>query len=180
MRSYVNTTFGGAAVCLCALLTAQATQPAGAKNESVIQLQEIGHQVASAVLRLDSRTILSFSRPDLASEEEAAVNDPDGDLHCFLFEPTCPTIGHSVYGVISRASRLELDVRVFRDAKGAEHGWILFFDAAKIDRKNLQLTRFLCRHSTEIASWLFEKLDGKWVSAHAPFDFETDTLCPPQ
>jgi hypothetical protein len=71
---------------------------------------------------------------------------------------------------------------VLRSKGQRPSGLVLFFDATKIPNAKLRAASFLCelQRSDQIVSWMFN-LDenGSWVSAHPPFDLETDGLCSP-
>lgn len=172
----------GFAVGALAAVTSFAFTDQGSKTQdpAVSQLRDFGKRLASAVLNHDIDAILEADRADLRADDRLALRDAKSDLYCFLFDTSCATVNASVYDILSRARRLDIDVRVFRERGKPLYGWLLFFDATKIQKSKLRSASFLCQHVGEIASWMFVEMDGQWISAHPPFDAETDTLCSPQ
>jgi hypothetical protein len=146
---------------------------------STDRLRDLGKRLAAAVLNRDVETILAHDRPDLRAEDRLALQDSQSPLYCFLFESSCSPTRPSVYEILKRGRRLDIDARVLQDKSGALYGSLLLFDAAKIRKSDLKSPSFLCQHVTELVSWMFRLDSGRWVSAHAPFDAETDVLCSP-
>jgi hypothetical protein len=171
------------AVCAIAFIASSGfesmTGQATAENNSVKQLRDLGKRLAAAVLSHDVETILAYDRPDLRAEDRLAFQDSKSDTYCFIFDSSCTTIP-SVYEILSRARRLDIEVQVLRGKSNSRYGWLLFFDGTKIRRSQLRSPSFLCQHSREIASWMFKRENNEWLSAHPPFDGETDTLCSPR
>jgi hypothetical protein len=155
-------------------------QAAGMADPSIAELRALGTRLAAAVLSHDSEVILAADRPDLRADDRLALRNPKSDLYCFLFDSGCTTVKASVYEILSRARRLDIEVRLFRENSQTVQGWLLFFDATRVSKSRLRSASFLCQHVGEIASWMFNRKDGEWVSAHPPFDAETDTLCSPR
>ncbi len=156
-------------------------QRSSTADEALGQLREIGRKIASAVLSYDTEALLAYDRSDLRAEDRESLRDTSNALYCFLFDHRCNANSRpSIYDTLSRSKRLEIDVQLIRGTGSPPHGWLLFFDASKISRANLRSAAFLCRHSDQVASWLFKFEDGEWVSANPIFDSETDTLCSPR
>lgn len=149
-------------------------------EESVPQLREIGRRIATAVLNRDLETLLTYDRADLRAEDRVSLQDPKSYLSCFLFDRTCREYRRpSTYDILSSARRLDIEVWVLRGGKLPPSGWLLFFDASRLSKSQLRSVSFRCRHTSQIASWMFKCEDGAWASDHPMFDFETDTLCSP-
>ncbi len=151
-------------------------------DKALRDLHTIGKRVAQAVLARDIERVLRYDRPDLVAADRMLLRDTKSNLYCALFDTSCITWGkRSVYDVLRAAKRLTIRVRDLGKSKsGVRYSLILFFDAAAIDEKNLASPEFLCEKSgTEIVSWTFKYVKGRWQSAHPPFDAETDTLCFP-
>jgi hypothetical protein len=163
------------------LLGATMGQGSANLDESLRQLRNSGRKIVTAVLNHDIETILMYDRPDLRSEDRLSLRDTKSDLYCFLFDRSCNAAGHpSVYDILSSAKQPDIEVQMLRVGGSEPYGLILFFDATRITRAKLQSASYLCQQSGQMVSWMF-KLEGKgWVSAHGPFDAETDTLCSPR
>jgi hypothetical protein len=144
------------------------------------QLRALGKTLASAVLSHDVETILAHDRPDLRTEDRTAFKNRKSDLYCFLFDSTCTTAKASVHSILTSARRLDVDAQMLGNMNGIQYAWLLFFDGATIRRTDLRSQAFLCEHVGQIASWMFTLDKGQWVSAHSPFDAETDALCSPR
>jgi hypothetical protein len=152
-------------------------------DESVRQLRESGRTITAAVLKHDIETLLAYDRPDLRDGDRLSLQDTTNELYCAIFDRTCETTGHaSVYDILSGAKRLGIEVQVLRSKGQPPSGLVLFFDATQIPKTKLRSASFLCqlqrRH--QIVSWMFNLDENAgWVSAHPPFDLETDGLCSP-
>lgn len=159
------------------------SQRSAALDGSVSQLRDMGSKIATAVLKHDIETLLTYDRPDLRLEDRLELQDTKSNLYCFLFDRRCDANGRpSVDDILSSARRLDVEVQVLRGEGRPLYGLLLFFDATKVRKTRLRSASFQCQLSRrdQIVSWLFRLDDGAWVSAHPPFDFETDTLCSPQ
>jgi hypothetical protein len=103
--------------------------------------------------------------------------------YCFLFESTWTvTKRRSVRDVLVNAKDLAIDVQLLKGSSPPLFGLVLFFDAKAVDMRRIASASYQCELSRrgELISWTFKQQDGAWVSAHPPFDAETDTLCSPQ
>jgi hypothetical protein len=155
----------------------QSLQPNG--NE-LDELRNIGDNVAKYCLAKDTEAILRYDRPDLADEDRKLLSDKKSDLYCYLFDTSCITWkGRSVYDVLRNARKLDIKVKdLGRSADGSRYSLVLFFDGSKITEQTALSQDFLCKKGgKEIVTWTFSRINGKWVSAHPPFDAETDVYC---
>jgi len=135
----------------------------------------------AAVLKHDIETLLVHDRPDLRDGDRVSLQDTKDELYCEVFDRTCHPLGRaSVYDILSGAKRLEIEVQVLRAKGFPPYGLMLFFDGTKILKAKLRSASYLCQleRRDQIVSWTFA-LDekGGWISAHPPFDLETDGLC---
>jgi hypothetical protein len=149
---------------------------------SVEDLRHIGTAVAKAVSDRDIETILRYDRPDLQKADRSALEDRKSDLHCFLFDRSCGTDDRpSVRDILAEAESLGIEVQLLDAPNAATHGLLLFFDAAVVDKRKLEAESYQCELSRrhQLVSWSFKREQNGWVSAHPPFDAETDTLCSP-
>jgi hypothetical protein len=144
------------------------------------ELNLIGEKIAKAVLDKDIRTLLTYDREDLRSEDEA-LKDAKSNLYCSLFDSSCiqGSKWHSVYDKLSQARQLGIKAIVGKSRyDGHLYGTLLFYDRASITDKDLGSPDFLCKEqSTRLASWKFKREDGKWGPVTPMFDTETDGLC---
>jgi hypothetical protein len=166
---------------LCAwTLTGTTSAQRGTDEErhDLAQLRAIAKSVAEAVLKKDVRPILVYDRPEFRAEDATELTDTKSVLHCYLFDTKCSNV-RSVYDRLTSARRLETDVSRLPSADGKAYAIVLFFDGARMKRSDLRSRTFRCDHVQDIASWLFVREQGHWVSANHPFDAETDTLCSP-
>lgn len=174
---YLTFTLSAAAMTTLLVRAWTTSAPSVQVDNSVGQLRDLGKRLATAVLNHEIETILTHDRPDSRAEDRLLLQDSRSDLYCFLFDSRCTRARASVYKILSSARRLDIEVRLL-SAKGQPlHGWLLFFDGTKISKSQLRSPSFLCQHVGQIASWLFKRENGQWVSANPPFDAETDTLC---
>ena len=135
------------------------------------------------MLKHDIDALLAYDRPDLRDGDRVSLQNTKDELYCAIFDGTCRTTKHaSVYDILSGAKRLEIVVQLLWAEGKRPTGLMLFLDAAKVPKTKLRSASSLCELDQlgQIVSWTFE-LDesGGWVSAHPPFDLETDTLCSP-
>jgi hypothetical protein len=146
------------------------------------RLRDIGAAVAKAVLDRDIETILRYDRPDLQEADRSALEDRKSDLYCFLFERSCGIDDRpSVRDILAEAGSLGIEVQLLDAPNTATHGLLLFFDTTVVDKSKFESESYQCELSRrhQLVSWLFKLEKNGWVSAHPPFDAETDTLCPP-
>jgi hypothetical protein len=149
---------------------------------SVDQLRSIGSIVAKAVIDREIETILRYDRPELEKADRSALEDRKSDLYCFLFDRSCNVDARpSVRDVLANARNLAIEVQLLPSPNAPTHAWLLFFDTAVVDRRKLQSASYQCELSGrhQLVSWLFKHERDGWISAHPPFDAETDTFCSP-
>lgn len=149
-------------------------------NEQLDELQNIGEALAKAVLAKDIDLILRYDKPDLVEADRRLLSDTKSHLYCFLFDSSCGG-GRAVYDAFRNADQLAIKV-VDLGKEGFDHWYamIIFFDSSSIDERKLSspFPDILCeKGGKEIFTWTFKRLKGKWVSAHPPFDAETDVYC---
>jgi hypothetical protein len=147
------------------------------RDESDRQLRDVGKRVAAAVLNHDIETLLTYDSPDFRASDRVELQNNETQLSCFIFNGRCNDGHPSVYDILSRAKRLE--VQVSRSKTDPRYSVLLFFDGTRIAKSRLRSPSYLCHHLDQLNSWLFRLENGAWVSAHSPFDAETDTLCSP-
>jgi hypothetical protein len=153
------------------------------KGKTMEELQTIGENVAKSILAKDLEGILSYDRPDLAEDDRKLLSNKKSDLYCYLFDTSCITWkGQSIYDVLHNARKLDIKVKdLGKSAAGSRYSLLLFFDGSKISEKMALSPDFLCKKGgKEIVTWTFRYVSGKWVSAHPPFDAETDVYCNPE
>ncbi len=174
-------------VCLRGFATGDATAPfqviggQPVPNAAVRELRGVGATLVQAVKDRDVETILKYDRPDIRASDRSEFQDAHSEFHCFVFGRRCdPQRRPSVRDLIMDSRRLSIEVQVLTSPGTVPHGLLLFFNAASVDKGRLRSVPYLCLLSRRhrIVSWLFEWEGGHWSSAHPPFDFGTDTLCP--
>jgi hypothetical protein len=175
--------FGGS-ISQAALRQQSQKSKTGSLSEGALARRElnlIGEKIAKAVLDKNIRTLLTYDREDLRSEDEASLKDAKSDLYCSLFDSSCIQGGkwHSVYDKLSQALELGIKAMVGKSRyDGHLYGTLLFYDRASITDKDLGSPDFLCKEqSTRLASWKFKLEDGKWKPVTPMFDTETEGLC---
>src|SRR5580704_3363222 len=103
---------GVAAMMLGSLTPISAGRRSAETNDRQLQdLYRIGLDVSKAVLSKNISKLLSYSRPDLRSSDEAELKDDKSDLYCYVFKSSCLRGGRSVYDKLSSATRLGIKVR---------------------------------------------------------------------
>jgi hypothetical protein len=157
---------------------------ATASSTAKRNLYLMGGKISKAVLDKDIPALLTYDRADLRAQDEIALQNPKGDLYCYIFDSDCITWGdggwRSVYDKLSQAHALEIKAQVARSPADRQlYGSLLFYDGSTVSEKDLQSPDFLCREApAKIASWKFRLEKGKWISVTPLFDAETETLCP--
>jgi hypothetical protein len=161
---------------------AKASGSPRAAAESSLRL--MAEKISKAVLDKDIPTLLTYDRADLRSNDEVSLQNPKGDLYCYIFDSDCITWGdgswRSVYDKLSQAHPLEIKAQVARSPADRQlYGSLLFYDGSSVSEKDLQSSDFLCKEApAKIASWKFRLEKGKWKSVTPLFDAETEALCP--
>ena len=154
------------------------------RNTPSRDLHKIGEAIAKAVLDKNIETLLTFDRPDLRSQDEAALKNTKSNLYCYIFDSDCITWGYgnwrSVYDKLSQAHPLEIKVSVSSSRYDRHfYGSLLFYDGSVVSEKDLRSRDFLCKETpASIASWKFRLESGKWKPVTPLFDSETGAPCP--
>ena len=153
-----------------------------ARDNALEELRSVGITVSKAILETDIDLILRYDRPDLVGEDGDLLKNKTSHLYCYLFDSACiKPKRRSVYEILYNAQRLAIVARdLGRGNDGNKYGLLYFFDETIVDRKKLFSLKYLCeKGGKEIITWTFKHVKGKWVSAHPPFDAETDVHCNP-
>jgi hypothetical protein len=147
-------------------------------------LHKLGEAIAKAVLDKNIKTLLTFDRADLRSQDEVALKNSKSSLYCYIFDSDCITWGdgnwRSVYEKLSQAKQLAIKVSVSSSRYDRQlYGNLFFYDASAVSERDLRSADFLCKETpTSIASWKFRLEGGKWKAVTPLFDSETGGSCP--
>lgn len=176
--------FGGVRLAAPAYPATQGQRHGSPRAATEKSLHFMAEKISKAILDKDIRTLLSYDRADLRSNDEISLQNPKSDLYCYLFDSDCITWGdgswRSVYDKLSQAHPLQIKVSVTRLPSDHQlYGSLLFYDSSSVSEQDLQSSDFLCKEAPEkIASWKFRLERGKWKAVTPLFDAETEALCP--
>jgi hypothetical protein len=170
--------------------TVEASQAMNQRHEkkpdaALEELRQVGTKIADVVLAKDVPNLLNYGRLDMRSQDESALKDRKSELYCYLFDSSCISWGKqqpSVFDIISLAHQLAIKVVDLGKStyNGQRYAVLFFYDSSRVSEKMLRSSEFLCKEgSHRIASWKFTRVNGKWEPVTPFFDFETDSLCPP-
>ena len=139
--------------------------------------------LAASAVSCDQQALLTADKPDFTRQDRADFQRPSSDLYKYVLggcdgrTPNEP----SVHRTLSSMKKLDVVIlHLNKRDKDSPYFMAVFFDSAKLQPADIRLST-LCRYRNQLVSWTFEyhEKGDAWVSSHAPFDAQTDLLCPP-